>query len=64
MKTRNIKPTEHCTSMQAPCILKICDSLLDVSDKSEYLESHYRRGNLVFDSVPEQPKETCIDTGE
>lgn len=47
MKKHNIKPTEHYTSMQAPCILKICDSLLDVSDKIEYLESHYRRSNLV-----------------
>lgn len=63
MKTHNIEPTEHCTSMQAPCILKIRDSLLDVSDKIEYLESHYRRSNLVFDSVPEWPKETCVDTG-
>lgn len=64
MKTHNNKPTEHYTSMQAACILKIRDSLLDVSDKIEYLESHYRRSNLVFDSVPEQPKDTCIDTGE
>lgn len=63
MKTHNIKPAEHSTSMQALSILKIRDSLLDVSDKIEYLESHYRRSNLVFDSVPEQPKETCVDTG-
>lgn len=61
MKTCNIKQTELCNSMQAD-IMKICDRLLVVSDKMEYLEGHSCRSNLVFDSVAEQPGETWVDT--
>lgn len=42
--------------------MMICDSVLAVSDKIEYLEGHSHRSNLVFDGIPEQPGETWVDT--
>ncbi|XP_059358646.1 DDB1- and CUL4-associated factor 8-like [Carassius carassius] len=45
-------------------IFKVCDSLLAVSDKMEYLESQTRRNNLVFDGIQESQGETWSETEE
>lgn len=62
-KADNAKQTEHCNSMQSD-IFKMCDSLLAVTDKMEYLEGQSRRNNLVFDGIMESPGETWAETEE
>lgn len=49
--------------MQAD-IFRVCDSLLTMTDKMEYLEGHTRLNNLVFEGVTEAPGETWADTEE
>lgn len=48
------KQTERCNAMQSD-IFKVCDSLLAVTDKMEYLEGQSRRNNLVFEGIQERP---------
>lgn len=45
-------------------IMKICDSLIAVTDKMEYLEGESRRNNLVIDGIMESPGETWADSEE
>ncbi len=63
LKADNIKHTERGNTMQAD-IYKVCDSLLTITDKMEYLEGQTRRNNLVLDGVTESPGETWIETEE
>lgn len=60
-ETANLK--ERSTAMQTD-IFKVCDSLLAVTDKMEYLESQSRRNNLVFDGIQESQGETWSETEE
>lgn len=63
IKTDKTKQTEHCNAMQSD-ILKICDSLIAVTDKMKYLEGQSRRNNLVIDGITESPGETWADSEE
>ncbi len=58
-----MKHTERGNTMQAD-IYKVCDSLLTITDKMEYLEGQTRRNNLVLDGVTESPGETWTETEE
>ncbi|KAL7381408.1 hypothetical protein ABVT39_005164 [Epinephelus coioides] len=57
LKADSSKWTKRCDTMQAD-IYKVCDSLLTVTDKMEYLEGQTRRNHIVFDGVAESPGET------
>lgn len=61
IKTNNASQSVRGDSMQTD-IMKICDSLLVVTDKIEYLERQSRKNNLVFDGITEEPGETWYDT--
>lgn len=63
IKSDNTKQADQCNSMQSD-LFKVCDSLLAVTDKMEYLEGHSRRNNLVFDGIMESSGETWADTEE
>ena len=63
IKTDNAKQIERCNAMQSD-IFKVCDSLLAVTDKMEYLEGQSRRNNLVFEGIQEAPGETWAETEE
>lgn len=55
MKADITKQAERGSSLQAD-LFKVCDSLLTVTDKMEYLEGQSRRNNLVFDGIAESPR--------
>lgn len=55
------KQKEDCNLIQTD-VYKVCDSLLAVTDKMEYLEAQSRRKNLVIEGVLESPGETWMDT--
>ena len=57
------KQDERCNATQSN-IFKMCDSLLTLTDKMEYLEGQSRRSNLVFDGIMESPGETWAETEE
>lgn len=61
LKKSSTKLTENSNIMQAD-IFKVCDSLLTLTDKMEYVKGQTRRNNLVFDGVAESPGETWADT--
>ncbi|KAL7388285.1 hypothetical protein ABVT39_010756 [Epinephelus coioides] len=61
LKAEGSKQAVRGDALQAD-IYKICDSLLTVTDKMEYLEGQSRRNNLVFNGVAESPGETWADT--
>ncbi len=63
LKASSNKQAENCNTMQAD-IFKVCESLLSMTDKLEYLEGKTRRNNLVFDGVAEAPGETWAETEE
>lgn len=52
---------EDCSSIRTD-LFKVCDSMLTVTDKMDYLESQSRRNNLVIEGVVESPDETWKDT--
>ena len=56
-------PNEVNSPMQSD-IFKMCDSLLTLTDKMEYLEGQSRRNNLVFDRIMESQRETLAETEE
>lgn len=45
-------------------LYKMCNSLLVVSDKMEYLEGQSRHNNLVIDGIVESPGETWAEAEE
>ena len=63
IKTNNANQADRCNSMQTD-LFRVCDSLLVVTDKMEYLEGQSRRNNLVFDGIMESPGETWAETEE
>lgn len=52
LKADSSQQAGRCDTMQAD-IYKVCDSLLTITDKMEYLEGRTRQNNLVFDEVAE-----------
>lgn len=63
LKADHTKLAERCNTMQSD-IFKVCDGLLTITDKMEYLEGQTRRNNLVFDGIVESPGETWTETEE
>lgn len=63
LKSDSRKHAERCEIMQAD-IYKVCESLLKITDKMEYLEGQTRRNNLIFEGVPESPRETWAESEE
>ena len=63
LKSNSRKHAERCETMQAD-IYKVCDSLLTITDKMDYLEGQTKRSNLIFDEVPEPPGETWAESEE
>ncbi len=63
IKTDNVKQTERCSSLQSD-VFQVCDSLLAVTNKMEYLEGQSRRNNLLTDWIEESSGETWAETEE
>lgn len=63
LKTNSTTQNERCSATLAD-VHKVCDSLLAITDKLEYLEGQSRRNNLIFDGVAESPGETWAETEE
>lgn len=63
IKISNANQADHSKALQAD-ITKICDSLLVLRDKLEYLEGKSRRNNLVIDGIIETPGETWLESEE
>lgn len=63
LKADSSKQVWRCDTMQAD-IYKVCDSLLTITDKMEYLEGQTRWNNLIFHGVAESPGETWTETAE
>ncbi|KAK7884087.1 hypothetical protein WMY93_027210 [Mugilogobius chulae] len=61
LKAESAKTTERTNALQAD-VYKVCDSMLTITDKMEYLEGQTRRNNFVFEGVAESPGETWSDT--
>lgn len=55
------KHSENQNSFQTD-IMKICDSLLTVTDKLEYLEGQTKQNNLIFDGIEESPSEVWTES--
>ncbi len=60
IKKNNANQAERCNATQSD-LYKMCDSLLAVTDKMEYLEGQSRRNNLVIDGITESPGETWAE---
>ncbi len=63
IKISNANQADHSKALQAD-IIRICDSLLVLTDKVEYLEGQSRRKNLVIDGIKETPGETWMESEE
>ncbi len=63
IKISNTDQADHGKALQVD-IMKICDSLLVLTDKLEYLEGQSRRNNLVIDGIIETPGETWTEAEE
>lgn len=63
LKINKAKQSEHDKSIQSD-IMKMCDSLLIITDKMEYLEGQSRRNNLVIDGIEESQGETWAEAEE
>ena len=57
------KQAGRCNTMQSD-IFKVCDSLLTITDKMEYLEGQTTCNNLVFEGIVESLGETWAETEE
>ena len=63
IKAESVKHGQRCNSLQSD-VFKVCDKLLAVTDKMEYLEGQSRRNNLVIDGFTESPHETWTEMEE
>lgn len=45
-------------------VYKVCDNMLTVTDKMEYLEGQPRRNNMVIEGIQESPAESWAETEE
>lgn len=63
IKTEKAKQMERCNSLQSD-VFKLCESMLTITGKMEYLEGQSRRNNLIIDGIDESPGENWTETEE
>lgn len=63
IKKGSVKQAERCNSTQNN-LYKMCNTLLTVTDKMEYLEDQSRRKNLIIDGIAESPGEAWAEAEE
>lgn len=63
IKVESAKHKDRSDTLQSD-IFKVCEGMMSISDKMEYLEGQSRRNNLVFEGINESPNETWAETEE
>ena len=56
LKQENGKLRATCKSLRED-ISSVCESMITMTDKSNYLEGQSRRNNMVVDGIAESPRE-------
>ena len=61
LKQENSKMTAICKSLRVD-ISSVCESMITMTDKSDYLEGQSRRNNMVVNGIAESPHETWTES--
>jgi hypothetical protein len=61
-KQENGKMTAICKSLRED-INSVCESMITMTDKSDYLQGQSRRNNMVVGRIAESPHETWTESG-